>query len=108
MRALKALVIGMGVLIALALVLLIYGLVKKSADPDWKLFGAAPAPESRMAQPFGEVPLPMPADCRIAGMTAVAGLVYLRLEGADPACNAVIAVDAARGTLLGRLAPGGR
>lgn len=109
MRALKALVIGLGALIALALVLLIYGLVKKSSDPEWKLFGSdTPEVTKTVAgRPFGAVALPVPADCRIAGMTAAAGVLYVRLEGADPACNAIVGIDPASGAVLGQLAPGG-
>lgn len=121
MRALKTMVIGMGVLIVLALVLLVYGLVKRSSDPTWKLFGpsqtaqqTAPAPATAPPPPpapagaaFGDVALPAPASCRIAGMKTAAGMLYLRLDGPDPACNAVIAVDAASGKVRGRLTPGG-
>ena len=40
MRWLKSLVIVLAALIALALGLLGYGFLKKSADPGWRLFGS--------------------------------------------------------------------
>ena len=119
MRALKALVAGMGVLIVLALCVLGYGLYKKSVDPNWKLFNMsgggtaskspqtpapamlAPAPADAATAAFGTVPLGLADGCRIMDAQADGGRALLRI-GPDAPCDAVIVVDTRDGRVLGR------
>lgn len=107
LRALKAIVIGMGVLIVGAICLLAYGLYKKSVDPAWKLFGA-PRPavsETGMVPPtaFGDISLGLAPGCRIEEVTASGPRAFVRI-GPDASCDAVIVIDLADGRILGRIA----
>ena len=117
MRALKALVAGMGALIVLALCTLGYGLYKKSVDPNWKLFnmgGSTAATATKTAPPapvpptdtaptaaFGSVPLGLAEGCRIVGVQADGGRALLHI-GPDAPCDSVIVVDTGNGRVLGR------
>lgn len=108
-RALKIIVIGLGILIALALAMLAYGFYKKSVDPGWKPFGdptiektnGAPGASSA---PFDDVVLGLPAGCRVMDITAEGTLAYLRI-GPDNTCEQVIVIDTDTGTIVGRIIP---
>jgi len=107
LKALKAIVIGMGILIAGAICLLAYGLYKKSVDPTWKLFGS-PRPvigEAANTPPaaFGDVSLGLSPGCRIEDISASGPRAFVRI-GPDAACDAVIVIDLADGRILGRIA----
>lgn len=107
MRALKTIVIGMGVLIFGAVCLLAFGLYKKSVEPGWKLFGAdKPAATAVSAPPaaFGDVKLNLAPGCRIEAVTAEGPRAFVRI-GPDEACDAVIVIDSADGRVLGRIQP---
>lgn len=107
MRALKAIVIGLGILIAAAVCLLAFGFYKKSTDPAWRLFStdspevAAPAADTPPAL-IGNVNLNLAPGCRIADVTASDGRAFVRI-GPDAACDAVVIVDLADGRVLGRI-----
>lgn len=99
MRALKSVVIGMAVLIALGMALLVYGL----AQPGWRPFAGSAAPKADTdAAPaaFGDLRLPLPAGCSIADMTVVGQRLFVR-TGPEGACARIFVVDAASGTILG-------
>lgn len=107
LKALKTIVIGMGVLIVGAICLLAYGLYKKSVDPTWKLFGA-PRPvmsETSSTPPaaFGDVSLGLAPGCRIEEITAAGPRAFVRI-GPDASCDAVIVIDLADGRILGSIA----
>ncbi len=107
MKALKAIVIGMGVLIVGAICLLAFGLYKKSVDPTWKLFGA-PRPELGEAvgtppEAFGDISLGLAPGCRIQDITASGQRAFVQV-GPDASCDAVIVIDLADGRILGRIA----
>lgn len=108
MRALKAIVIGMGVLIAAAVCLLAFGLYKKSVEPTWKLFGAdkpsvaATATDNAPPAAFGDVKLNLAPGCRIEGVTASGPRAFVRI-GPDSVCAAVVVIDLGDGRVLGRI-----
>jgi hypothetical protein len=111
MRALKAIVIGMGMLIVAAVILLVYGMYKKSMDPTWKLFGkpatestisATPVAPNLPARAFGNVSLNLAPGCRIQDVTADGPRAFVRV-GPDTACDAVIVIDLDDGQILGRI-----
>lgn len=110
MRALKAIVIGMGGLIVLAIVMLAFGLYKKSVDPTWRLFGTtrAQAPEIAPADPtpgtFDTLTLGLAAGCRITDVSADGRRAYLSI-GPDAPCAEVIVIDVEDGRVLGRIQP---
>tara|TARA_R110001599_G_scaffold91813_2_gene240929 strand:- start:25951 stop:26286 length:336 start_codon:yes stop_codon:yes gene_type:complete len=110
MRALKAIVIGMGALIVLAIVMLVFGLYKKSVDPTWRLFGTttAPAPAIAPADPepgsFETLTLGLKAGCRITDVSADGRRAFLSI-GPDAPCAEVIVIDVEDGRVLGRIQP---
>lgn len=118
MQALKTLVAGLGLLIVVGSGVLIWGLYQKATDPDFKMFSfgagapdpAAPprpsapaaAPSGAADRPFADVDLGLPATCEIADMQVAAGRLFLRIGG-GPACERIVAVDAADGRVLGTI-----
>ena len=112
MRALKALVIGMGVLIALVMGVMAYGLMKKASDPDFTFFDfarqpveAAPdvAAEIRPGAPFGDILLPLGPGCRIEDMRPDGGRLFLRVGPDDGACQQIVVIDLASGKIMGNV-----
>lgn len=112
MRALKALVIGMGVLIALVMGVMAYGLMKKASNPDFTFFdfarqpvAAAPAAvaDIRPGAPFGDVLLPLGPGCRIEDMRPDGGRLFLRVGPADGACQQIVVIDLASGKIMGNV-----
>ncbi len=105
MKALKAIVIGMGALIVLAVGLIGFGLYKKSVEPGWKLFGpAAGVSATRAAAPgaFGAVNLGLAQDCQIKDVRPDGRRAYLLL-GPASVCDGVIVIDSEDGRVLGRI-----
>ncbi len=95
MQALKALVIGMGVLIVAGFVLLVVGLANKFSQGGKGGFGTA-----EVAVPDG---------CTLAETLAEGDRLLLRLEGpAERGCAQIVVVDLESGAVRGRLrlAPG--
>lgn len=93
MAALKALVIGMAVLIVVGMGLVVYGMVRQADG----LRGGAP--EAVVAQQA------IPEACTLAEVTADGGgLLLLRLAGpVDQGCRAVLLFDARQGDFRGRI-----
>lgn len=118
MRALKSLVIGLGIMIVVAMVALAYGLYYKATNPDFKLFSwgaqqaAPPAPATPLqapttapapatpAKPFGAITAPLGEGCTIVEMVPQGDKLYLRL-GPGALCQQVIVIDTRSGTVLG-------
>ncbi|MBL6945742.1 MAG: hypothetical protein ISR47_03805 [Rhodospirillales bacterium] len=110
MQALKSLVIGMGILIAIGMVLLIYGLIQRASNPEFTFFGlkgneVPVAPESNTAKtvrPFGDITVPLPSGCRIEGMRPTEGRLFVWI-GPDGSCASIIAIDISTGKVLGNV-----
>jgi hypothetical protein len=110
MQGLKALVIGLGIAIVLAMAGLVWGLYYKSQHPDFKLFGGPapageataerdgppPAPPTSGTPAFGALLAPLPAGCALAEMRPQGNRLYLRGD-----CGVVAVVDVGGGRLLG-------
>lgn len=99
MRALKALVIVMGVLIVAGTAVVGYTIVKRSTVPATPM----PAAGSAVAKtPFGPVELALPPGARILRTDAEGGrlLVELELPGGG---RRVLVVDLASGALVGTI-----
>ncbi len=124
MQALKGLVAGLGVLIVIAMTTIGYGLYRKADDPDFKFFSlggetksqetdqppALPTPSSvNTATPnmkpmaFGDVMLSLPKGCVISNVSGDGTRIFLKIGPSGPACERVLVVDAANGSLLGTL-----
>ena len=106
MRALKAIVIGMGALIVLAVALIGFGLYKKSVDPGWKLFGttpeAAPAVTTPAPSSFDPIKLGFPDGCMITDMRPDGRRLFL-MVGPEPGCEGVVVIDISDGRVLGMI-----
>ncbi len=103
MRALKALVIGMGILIVLAFGLLIYGLVKRGAGPEAPAAsstGASSTVSSGPAHPFGPVAIALPPGARIVDTRTDQGRMILQLELAG-GVRRLLVLDLSNGALVG-------
>jgi len=92
MRALKALVIGMAVLIVIGMGLVVYGMVRQADNLSRR-------------QTFGDVNLSIPAGCQLVeAITGDRGLLVLRLTGeGGQGCEQVLVFDSLRGEFRGRI-----
>ncbi len=111
MRALKALVIGMGILIVAGFAVLVVGLIQRvgvGGDGDGGVAGSTPrAPIAGMKSPavsgdFGDVRVSLPAGAVVAGVSTDAGrlVVHVRLAGG---ASRVLVIDLATGRRLGAI-----
>jgi len=104
MALLKALVIGMGILIVLAMGMLAYGLISKTgSSPD---MGAATTPAPAVTGSFGDITIPDAGHCRIDG-TALDGANLIVTLGGPATCRRVVVIDTTTGAIAGtvRLTP---
>ena len=132
MRALKGLVIGMGVLIAVGLTIVVVTIAMRLTGPEGAEGQRAaadggdttpgsgaqgpgaqgpgargPGASAPGPRPFGELQLGMADSCRIAGAAATGGTLVVRLDGPGrDGCGQLVVVDPARGRVLGRIRPG--
>ena len=99
MRILKGLVIGMAVLIVAGMGLVAYGLYRKSMEPGVSILRV-----SGVAEPFGEVPLALPAACSLAEIRPDGARLYVRVGPAGGDCERILIFDSANGSLIGSIA----
>lgn len=101
MRALKFLVIAMGVVIVAGFALVAYEVIRRGAQPveppvEQPIAAAPPAGE-----PFAST-LELPEGARIAGMAGLGGRLVVNVALPDGAARAIF-VDPATGDVLGTL-----
>lgn len=110
---LKTLVIGMGLAIAAGMGLLIYGFVKTTEDPNWRLFSksedrpVAPAVSAPVVLPLaleGDIALGLPKGCEIRDVRPAGGKLLVLTQPAG-VCGQVLVVDPQAGRVTGRLLP---
>ena len=99
-KALKALVIGMAILIAIGVAALGYGIYQKAKELDLG--------PKKIVTPdgFSEKTLPIPPGCRIAEMKPDGPRLYVRLgpaQGTNRQCTAILVVDTATGETISSL-----
>lgn len=106
MRALKALVIVMGVLILAGMGLVGYGIVKRVATPErpsqpatMPTASAVSAPEAR---PYGPVEISLPSGARIARTRTSGERLIVELELASGG-ERLLVLDLATGALVGTI-----
>jgi hypothetical protein len=104
MQAVKALVIGLGVLLLAGIALLIYGIVQKAADPKFKLFEGKSASTLAVGPSFGETSLGLPEGCVLSEIRPDGPRLYLRI-GPAGTCERILVIDAATGRPLGSIRP---
>lgn len=95
MRALKALVIVMGVLILAGMGLVAYGIVKRAAIPE------RPAQQAA-ARPYGPVEISLPSGARIARTRTSGERLIVELELASGG-ERLLVIDLATGGLVGTI-----
>ncbi len=101
MQAVKALVIGLGVLLVSGIALLVYGISQKASDPQYKMFrGKSPAVAPIAT--FGEARIPLPVDCTVAEMKPDGAHLYLRIGPTGP-CERIIIIDTQTGQATGSI-----
>ena len=108
MQALKGLVVGLGILIVIGFVLLIYGFYTEFGNPDFKGLtdgsGEASVEAGERAIPemhgFGETRIGLPDGCTLVEMRPDGDRLYLR-TGPTGLCERVLVVDPATGEVLG-------
>jgi len=99
MRALKTLVIGMGVLIDAGMALIAYGLYSKATDPEFAPFSAG----GDGARAFGETSVTLPSGCTIVEVQPDGARLYLRIGPPINECERVIVLDAQSGDIIGTI-----
>jgi len=109
MQALKGLVIGMGLLIVVGMVVLVYGLVQKASNPDFDFFGlktetsapVAAQPAAGLA-PFGDIQVRLDEGCRVESIQPDGGRLFV-LVGPEGPCSHVVTLELATGRVLGNV-----
>lgn len=101
MQALKALVIGLGLLVVAGMTGLGYGLYLKASNPDFRFFSDDGKKSPAAVKSFTNVALNLAKGCHIAGMQAGGKDRLFLLIGPDGPCERVIIIDAKNGKILG-------
>jgi hypothetical protein len=94
MKALKAVVVILGILIIISFVLLIYGFYARMTDPDFAIMRTGE--EAIEAAPRVST-IAVPAGCTMAEMSPAGDRLFIRLSGTDEACNRIVVVDVESG-----------
>lgn len=103
MRALKALVIVLGMLIVVSMGLLGWGFYNRLAHRPVPADGPnAPAGKGRASAEFGDVRIELPAGCTVVELRPHADRLYLR-TGPTGLCERIVVVDASSGRILGTI-----
>jgi len=105
LRALKTLVIVLGILIVAGLGLVGYVLVKRglnSAPPQPVASAAAPAAPIAAETPYGPIAIELPAGAKIASTHVTGGRLVVELAMPNGA-ERVLALDLADGRLIGTI-----
>ncbi|SEH33907.1 hypothetical protein [Magnetospirillum fulvum] len=108
MKALKALVIFLGVLIVAGVGLVIYGIASKVGPkpaPTASTAAAVPTPPNAAAPlpaaPFGSVDIALPDGATIQQVFAAGDRVIVRVGGGKGTADRLIVLDPARGEVAG-------
>jgi len=109
MKALKALVIFLGVLIVAGVGLVIYGIASKVGPkpaPAASTAASVPTPPNAAAAPvpaapFGSVDIALPTGATIQQIFAAGDRVIVRVGGGKGAADRLIVLDPARGEVVG-------
>ena len=101
--ALKALVIGLGVVILVMLAAVVFGILRQ-ADQLQGRSQPAVVPLADRLDGFAETEVGAPVGCSLAEVVPDRDLLVLRLDGpAERGCQQVVIVDPAAGAVLGRV-----
>ncbi len=106
MQALKALVIGLGLLVVAGMAGLGYGLYLKASNPDFRFFSGDGKESPAAVKPFAGITLNLADGCHIAGMRGGGKDRLFLLIGPDGPCERVIVVDVKDGKIIGAVKAG--
>ncbi|GEM_PF-653254 len=106
MRALKALVAVMTVLLVIGFGIVIWGIARQinraTETPPETAAPASPAAQEARRVPWGRLMLDQPPGTHIAGVSGAGGLVVVHLYTGEPGRDErLVVIDPDRGTLLG-------
>ena len=119
MKLLKSLVIFLTILIVLALGLLGYGFIKRSTDPNWRLFHTPEKSEisklvrsktivsdqkKTQLKPWGHINLNLPSNCHISDFRTDGARLYLMIEPVGE-CQKLLVIETDTGRVLGSITP---
>lgn len=112
LRALKILVVVMGIAIVASLIVIVVAISNRLADekPDAHAGTVAETSATAAAVAIGDLSIAIPEGCVIAEASAEGRRLILRFDGlAARGCQQVVLVDLESGTILGRVTatPGG-
>lgn len=107
MRALKAAVVGLGVLCLGAFGFLVWLVVKGAGGKPVPAVPAVAAPAPVLTGSWGTLDLGLPAGSRIEAIAATATTLSIHVRLPDGSARIVV-VDPGSGTELGRIVPGDR
>jgi hypothetical protein len=96
-KALVSLVVGLGFFIAAGLIILVFGLYKKAADPDFQFFAPPSPPAAAGTAPTTKLTLPRGA--RILAATQADGRLVIHAKGPG-ARETIVVVDLESGRVL--------
>jgi hypothetical protein len=99
MKALKALVISMGLLVVAGLVLVGYGLYRNGHTPPATASSAAPARSTAGSVGYFSVDLPVPAGSKLEQMATAGDRVILRFTGGES--ERILVLDSQTGQIAG-------
>lgn len=107
MQAIKALVIGLGILIVAGIALLAYAFYARMTDPEFRLAKterqqAAAVRAGQRGERFGQANLDLPEGCSIVEVQPDGKWLYLRVGPPGP-CERVVIVDPLSGRVHGSL-----
>ena len=103
LRLLKALVIGLGVLLGIAAIVVVFAALSKLSEkprPSALSDAASPGAAASLAS-FGISELPLPEDCQVQSVSAAGDRVVMLIDGSDD-CHRVLVADLKTGKLLGQ------
>ena len=109
-KALVGLVIGLGAIIVAGMGLLVYGFVRKAADPSFSFFSKTPAgvvrEPSRAAQ-LTNITVPLPPGTSVVSVARADDLLMVHTVDEDDN-SAILFLDPGDGRIVRRIAFGGR
>ncbi len=108
MQAIKGLVVGLGILIVIGIMLLVYGFYTNFSKTDFKemvkIGEEEPAPAAEPVAPrsenFGETRISLPDGCTLVEMRPEGDRLYLR-TGPTGLCERIVVVDPGSGEVVG-------
>tara|TARA_B100000315_G_C14560171_1_gene580113 strand:- start:1368 stop:1706 length:339 start_codon:yes stop_codon:yes gene_type:complete len=102
-KALVSLVMGLSVILIGGFILLVYGLVQQSANPDFKLFKSSEAvPAELRAKLPANISIPLPPGSWVREIEASDGKIIVHVT-TEAKRDRILILDAATGVIIRRI-----